>query len=96
MVTDIHTCPYCGSKTDRPLIFTYSVQKIFNYIWDNPWCTTKDMRRDLAYGTRTSNVVVMHLSRIHEGLASTEYEIFRRDPKQEQAIHDTGAPNVLT
>lgn len=34
-----HICPYCGSATDVPQLFTRTRQKIFFYVWNNPNCT---------------------------------------------------------
>lgn len=71
-------CPHCGSITEHPMLFSITVQRLFNYIWDNPGQTVKEIQVGV-YGTDVkSNVVPVHMSRIRKTLASTTYRLHQQ------------------
>lgn len=71
-----HHCPFCGSLTDRPVIFSSLKQRIFTYIWDNPGCTQKEIER-AVYNRKpiNTNTMSVHLSKIRTRLLFTAYQL---------------------
>lgn len=72
-------CPFCGGTTGEiPIIASRKRQQIFAYIWNNPNCTSDEIRKAL-YGNlvRCRNVVSVHITRISVALHHTEYALVR-------------------
>lgn len=72
-----HHCPFCGSMTDRPVIFAAMKQRIFTYIWDNPGSTQEQIMM-AVYGHRrpiSSNAMSVHISKIRKALTKTAYQM---------------------
>lgn len=70
-------CPHCGQPTTRPQLFSITRQRIFNFIWDNPSCTQRQIEMGV-YGRilpRRSNVIAVHLSHIRRDLTNTNYRL---------------------
>jgi hypothetical protein len=68
-------CRYCGQETDRPVIFSLSVQRIMNYIWDNPGCTTPEIRMAL-YGKHTPlGLINVQICKMRKGLTATDFRL---------------------
>lgn len=75
-MVDSHRCYYCGSIVDRPVIFTLTVQRIFDFIWNHPNTTTREIEMAI-YGRhliRTTNITVA-VSKIRKELKGTGYWI---------------------
>lgn len=66
-------CKYCGQVTKRPVIFAPTPQRIFNYIWDHPWCTVKDIVKAIYGQDAGRDSTNVHICRIRSGLKSTPY-----------------------
>lgn len=68
-----HICPLCGHVTDKPVLFkSLRTQWIFSYIWDNPNCTTKQIRIDTGLSLIHVNALVTEIS---ERLLRTSYRL---------------------
>lgn len=70
-------CPYCGSIPEQPVLFTFKLQRVFRYIWENPNSTTGEIAREFFQGDSQS--VNVSMSKIRQRLRSTVYEL-RAEP----------------
>lgn len=78
---DIMTCPHCHQKTNRPVFLPRAQQQIFDFVWNNPWCSVEDIRRGL-YGASyigSENLIAVQLSKIATHLLSTTFTIAKRN-----------------
>lgn len=69
-----YRCYCCGQSTDRPIIFTAAIQRVFNYVWDNPGCSTQEIS-DYIQAVPGNNHVQVHLTAVRRGLAGTDYRL---------------------
>lgn len=73
----VNKCPHCGSEITRPILFALCPQRIFNYIWDNPDCSKLEIEKAVYGKALKSNIVHVHLSKIHNRLRDTSYRLIR-------------------
>jgi|SRR5882762_5866578 len=78
---DIMTCPHCHQKTNRPVFLPTAQQQIFDFIWNNPWCTVEEIRQAL-YGNSYNgcrSLIAVQISKIKVHLTTTNFIIARRN-----------------
>lgn len=73
-----HTCPYCKGESERPLYFSLAVQRVVNFILDNPWCSAFDIERGVYGRTTGTNVVSTRLYLIRKAFKSTPWRLKSR------------------
>lgn len=79
---DVMTCPHCRRPVDRPMFFPRSQQIIFNFVWDNPWCTIAAIQQECVAHC-ASNLIAVQLSKIRNRLVGTPYKLaIRNGPKR--------------
>lgn len=71
-----HTCPWCGAPSEVPVIFKYTKQSMFQYIWKNPDCTQWELKKHVWGRIHVGiNTVHVYISKIRVDLRETPYQL---------------------
>lgn len=89
----VNKCPHCGSKTERPIFFSLTTQRIFDFIWNNPNCSKLEIEQAIYGKVLVSNVVNVHISKIRNRLRDTTYRLIRVSGGK-YSIVDAGYANL--
>ena len=77
MVTQCR-CRYCGQESPLPLYFSLTVQRVVNFIIDNPWCSARDIELGVYGRTTGTNVISTRLCQIRKQLKGTPWRLVGR------------------
>jgi|SRR6202035_1958604 len=70
-----HRCRYCHQPVRIPQYFLPTQQRVFEHIWDNPYCSAKEIMFAIYGRDLLTNVVAVHISKIKKGLEDTPYRL---------------------
>lgn len=80
-MVNIHKCPYCHNHSERPIVGGYVRQQVFDYIWDHPNCTVREILAALFGRSANTSVVAVHITKAKNALVGSGYSIESfRDP----------------
>lgn len=72
---DIMTCPHCRRKADRPLFLPRGQQQVFDFIWNNPDCSIKEIEEAFYGSNITSNLITVQISKARDNLTGTPFKL---------------------